>query len=92
MASQLPAESRWAADPERIDPDDYPSQDPFVKMMTWSPCPACDLQVHTPLTRFLLQGIVCPTCHVQLLAAPPDASEVLAQALRAEDQMSERLG
>ena len=37
----------WAGDPERIDPDDYPPQHPFVRLMTWAPCLDCASSVHT---------------------------------------------
>ena len=82
------SEGRWASDPERIDPDDYPPRQPFVKLLTWAPCAACDLQVHAPLTRFLLQGLVCPSCGARLLEAPGDPSEQLSEVLRREDLFS----
>jgi hypothetical protein len=85
------AGSRWAADPERVDPDDFSAQQPFAKLMTWAPCPICLLQVHTSLTRYLLQGIACPSCGTQLLAPPPEGSEQMARALRMEDRFSEQL-
>jgi hypothetical protein len=86
------SEGRWASDPERTDPDDYPPRQPFVKLLTWAPCPACDLQVHAPLTRFLLQGLVCPSCGARLLEAPADPSERLAAVMRQEDQNSAEIG
>jgi DNA-directed RNA polymerase subunit RPC12/RpoP len=82
------AGGRWATDPERIDPDDYPPRQPFVKLLTWAPCLACDRQVHALLTRVLLQGLVCPSCGRRLLEAPEDSSEALAEALRREDLFS----
>jgi hypothetical protein len=82
------SEGRWAGDPERIDPDDYPPRQPFVKLLTWAPCPTCDLQVHAPLTRFLLQGLFCPSCGARLLEAPDDPSERLSAVMRQEDQFS----
>ena len=82
---------QWATDPERIDPDDYPPQQPFVRLMTWALCSACQLQVHTLLVRFLLQGVDCPSCGVQLLPPPADASVLLAEALRHEDELSARI-
>jgi hypothetical protein len=90
----LTAESggRWATDPERIDPDDYPERQPFVKLLTWAPCRACNLQVHAPLTRVLLQGLICPVCGSRLLEAPDDPSEQLAEALRREDLLSAEIG
>ncbi len=81
----------WATDPERIDPDDYPAQAPFVKLMTWAPCRACDLQAHVAFTRFLLQGIQCPSCGAPLLAAPDDSAALLARALRQEDEFAAQL-
>jgi hypothetical protein len=68
--------------------DDYPPRQPFVKLLTWAPCAACDLQVHAPLTRFLLQGLVCPSCGARLLEAPGDPSEQLSEVLRREDLIS----
>jgi hypothetical protein len=82
---------QWAADPERTDPDDYPPGQPFVKLLTWAPCPNCERQVHTPVTRYLLQGLSCPLCGSQLLAPPEDASALLADALRREDELSAEL-
>lgn len=76
---------RWAAASERIDPDDYLQQQPFVKLLTWAPCNACDLQVHAPLTRCLLQGLVCPSCGARLLDALDAPPERLAGILRRED-------
>jgi hypothetical protein len=85
------AGGQWATDPERIDPDDYPPQQPFVRLMTWALCPDCEVQVHALLVRFLLQGIDCPACGAQLLAPPEDASALLAEALRREDELSSRI-
>jgi hypothetical protein len=81
----------WATDPERIDPDDHPAQQPFARLMTCAPCPSCHLQVHTLYTRFLLQGIDCPGCGAQLLPPPPNGSEQLARAMREEDLLSQEL-
>jgi hypothetical protein len=81
----------WAADPERIDPDDYPARTPFARVMTWAHCPACDVQVHAQYSRFLLQGITCPACGACLKPAPADAPEQLAVALRQEDELSRQL-
>jgi hypothetical protein len=83
--------SAWAADPERIDPDDYPARESFARLMTWAPCLACRLQAHTSYTRFLLQGIACPCCGKQLLAPPPDGAEQLSRAMRQEDLLSKQL-
>ncbi len=82
---------QWAWDPERIDPDDYPPRQPFAKLLTWAPCPACELQVHGPLIQYLLQGLSCPSCGGRLLAPPDDASALLAEALRREDELSGEL-
>jgi hypothetical protein len=83
--------TRWAADPERTDPDDYPPRQPFARLMIWAPCPVCDLQVHTLLVRYLLQGVDCPSCGASLLPPPDDASARLAEALRTEDELSSRV-
>jgi len=91
LAGQDQPCGRWAGDPERIDPDDYPPRQPFIRLMTWAPCPACELEVHTLFVRYLLQGIDCPGCCARLLPPPADASAQLAQALRCEDELSSRI-
>lgn len=83
--------SVWAADPERIDPDDYPPSSPFVKQMTWSPCPACEIQVHLPISQFLYLGLVCPRCQATLLPIPSDPEDWVRRVLREEDEFSEQL-
>lgn len=89
--ASLEQSRHWAGDPERTDPDDYPPRQPFVRLMTWAPCPACEVQVHTLFTRYLLQGIDCPTCGAHLLSPPADAPNRLAGALRREDELSSRI-
>ena len=91
LAPSEESNSHWAADPERIDPDDYPPRQPFVRLMTWAPCAACHLQVHTLFVRYLLQGIACPSCSASLLPPPDDASAHLAEVLRSEDELSFRI-
>jgi hypothetical protein len=86
-----PGPRRWGTDPERIDPDDYPPAKPFVKQMTWAQCSGCQLQVHLPLTQFLLQGLICPSCGSRLLEPPEDGPEQLARVLRREDVFSEQI-
>ena len=81
----------WSGDPERVDPDDYPSSQPFVRLMTWAPCSDCDLQVHTLLVRFLLQGIDCAVCGASLLPPPHDATARLARVMHSEDALSFQL-
>lgn len=83
--------SAWAADPERIDPDDYPPSSPFAKQMTWAPCEACGIQVHLPVSQFVYLGLVCPRCGTQLLAPPEDPEEWVRRILREEDELSEQL-
>ena len=83
--------SAWAADPERIDPDDYPPSSPFAKELTWAPCNDCGIQVHLPVTQYLYLGIVCPRCDTQLLPAPADPEEWVRRILREEDELSEQL-
>lgn len=85
------AVSAWAADPERIDPDDYPPSAPFAKQMTWAPCEACGIQVHLPVTQFVYLGLTCPHCSTQLLPPPQDAEDWLRRVLREEDELSEQL-
>jgi hypothetical protein len=84
-------EARWATDPERIDPDDYPPLRPFARAMTWADCAACATQVHTIAARFLVAGIVCPDCGARLLDAPADGAERLRALLRQEDELSEQI-
>lgn len=84
-------QSAWAADPERIDPDDYPPNSPFIRQMTWAPCAACGIQVHLPVAQFVFLGLQCPQCGTQLLAAPEDPEEWLRRVLREEDEFSEQL-
>jgi hypothetical protein len=83
--------SRWAVDPERIDPDDYPASRVFIKVMTWAPCDACQTQVHAPASQFLLRGLTCPGCGQLLLAPPEDATDRLRTLLRQEDELSEQV-
>jgi hypothetical protein len=86
-----PTETRWAAEPERIDPDDYPPLRPYAKVLTWTCCSACALQVHVLATQFLLAGVTCPTCGARLLEPPEDGSERLRALLRQEDELSEQI-
>jgi hypothetical protein len=86
-----PGVSRWAVDPERIDPDDYPASRVFVKVMTWAPCDRCEIQVHAPVSQFLLRGLVCPQCGQHLLSPPDDATDRLGTLLRQEDELSEQV-
>lgn len=83
--------SAWAADPERIDPDDYPPSSPFAKELTWAPCNDCGIQVHLPVTQYLYLGITCPRCDTQLLPPPADPEEWVRRVLREEDELSEQL-
>jgi hypothetical protein len=83
--------TRWAADPEKIDPDDYPPFQPLVKLMTWAFCPSCRLQAHVLYTQFLLQGIDCPTCGARLLPPPDAGPEHLQLALHREDDFSRQI-
>lgn len=81
----------WAADPERIDPDDYAPGTPFVKQLTWAPCDACGVQAHLPVTQFVYLGLACPRCGVRLLAPPDDPEDWIGRVLRQEDELSEQL-
>lgn len=83
--------SVWAADPERIDPDDYPPSSPFAKQITWASCAACEIQVHLPVSQFLFLGLVCPRCKATLLPVPEDPEEWVRRVLREEDELSEQL-
>jgi len=86
-----PRLSRWAADPERIDPEDYSPSSPFAKQITWAPCEDCGIQVHLPVTLFVYSGLVCPGCGARLLAPPEDPEDWLRRVLREEDELSEQL-
>lgn len=81
----------WAADPERVDPDDYAPSQPFVKQFTWGACPTCGVQAHLPVTQFLYRGLVCPHDGTAIFPAPPDPEEWLQRVLRQEDELSEQL-
>ena len=80
----------WAAEPERADPDEYPSQEGFFKQLTWAPCAACAVQVHLPVTRFVYRGLICPRCGDTLLLPPDDAEEWLQRVLREEADFFEQ--
>jgi hypothetical protein len=86
-----PQLAAWAADPERIDPDDYAPGSPFIRQMTWAPCDACGIQVHLPVAQFVYAGLACPRCETQLLPPPEDREAWLARVLREEDELSEQL-
>lgn len=81
----------WAADPERADPDDYAPGSPFIKLLTWAPCPDCAAQVHLSVTQFLYHGLSCPRCGTRLLEPPEDAEDWVRRTLRQEDELSEQL-
>lgn len=83
--------SAWAADPERIDPDDYPTGSAFVKQMTWAPCHPCGVQVHLPVSQFAYLGLVCPKCGARLLEPPEEPEEWVRRVLREEDEFTEQL-
>src|SRR5690349_894172 len=85
------AEGRWASDPERIDPDDYPALRPFARVMTWADCVACAIQVHDVAARVFVAGLVCPRCGARLIEAPEDGTERLRALLRQEDELSEQI-
>ena len=77
--TSIPSETeagRWSVDPERIDPDDYPPGRVFVKVMTWAPCDDCRMQVHAPVSQFLLRGITCPRCDY---VGRPDLKKEMAE-------------
>jgi hypothetical protein len=91
MIEEDPQISAWAADPERIDPDDYPPNSAYARQMTWAPCEACALQVHLPVAQFAYLGLVCPQCGTQLLPPPVDPEEWVRRVLREEDEFTEQL-
>ena len=90
MEEEAPT-SVWAAEPERIDPDDYPPNAPFAREVTWAPCPDCHIQVHLPVVQFVYSGLVCPRCGTELLRPPEDPEEWVRRILREEDEFSEQL-
>jgi hypothetical protein len=83
--------SAWAADPERVDPDDYAPGASFVKQMTWAPCLACEIQVHLPVSQFVYLGVTCPRCGALLLDPPAEPEEWVRRVLREEDEFTEQL-
>src|SRR5438067_146185 len=84
-------EARWAAEPERTDPEDYPPLRPFARVLTWTSCDSCAIQVHALASQFLLAGITCPACGKRLLDAPEDGTDRLRALLRQEDELSEQI-
>jgi hypothetical protein len=80
--------AQWGAEPERVDPDDYPPLHRFVRALTWTACETCGIQVHALASQFLLAGIACPTCGARLLEPPEDGAERLRVLLRQEDELS----
>jgi hypothetical protein len=91
MEDEEPQLSAWAADPERIDPDEYPASSAFAKQMTWAPCDACGIQVHLPVTQFVYRGVVCPRCRALLLPPPEDPEDWARRVYREEDEFTEQL-
>ena len=85
------ATTAWAAEPERVDPDEYPPSAPFARQMTWAPCAECELQVHLPVTQFVYRGLNCPRCGQELLPPPAEPDEWLRRVLREEDEFAEQL-
>ena len=81
------SEARWGAEPERIDPDDYPPLHRFARALTWAACEACGIQVHALASQYFLAGIVCPECGARL-AAPGvrEDPEAAAARVRREEQ------
>ena len=80
----------WAADPARVDPDEYPPGEAFFLQMTWAPCEDCGRQVHLPVALFLYRGLVCPECGRTLLAPPEEAEEWLQRILLEEADFFEQ--
>jgi hypothetical protein len=83
--------SAWAADPERVDPDDYGPGASFIKQMTWTPCESCGIQVHLPVSQFVYLGVTCPRCGARLLEPPEEPEDWVRRVLREEDELTEQL-
>jgi DNA-directed RNA polymerase subunit RPC12/RpoP len=90
MSGEEPA-SCWGADPERIDPDDYPPGSPFARQITWAQCLPCNIQVHLPVTQLVYAGLACPQCGARLLTPPAAPEEWVRRVLREEDALSSEL-
>ena len=66
MDNQFTRQTRWAHDPEPVEPDDVPPGGIYVRQVQWVPCLECDLQVHAATSAYLLTGITCPECGARL--------------------------
>jgi hypothetical protein len=58
-------QTRWAHSPAPP-PDDIAPDGTYVRLLVWSICPACDLQVHGALTVARSDGLRCPECGGEL--------------------------
>lgn len=81
----------WAADPERIDPDEYPPGTPYVREVTWADCPECSRQVHLSVAQYLYHGLRCPGCDLMVLPPPSEPELWLRRILREEAELTEQV-
>ena len=73
-------QTRWAHDPEPLDPEWIPPGSIFVKQVLWVPCGECDLQVHAALTATVGSGVNCPECGGRLTSPRVLGNPDVAQA------------
>jgi hypothetical protein len=92
MTSEYARQTRWSHDPDPATLDARPAG-PYAVQVVWLPCLTCDLQVHTVLSRLLLEGATCQQCGNRL--AEPQARHatepVVARVLQAEERFRTEL-
>ena len=70
MRTETTRQTRWAAGPGAVDPEQVPPGSTYVREVVWAPCTECDLQVHATCRQWIAAGIVCPECGRTLALAP----------------------
>jgi hypothetical protein len=91
MRTEYTRQTRWDGDPERIDPDQFPSGSPYVREWIWVPCTTCDLQVHAALARSLREGVACPECGQRLIVPVGAGGEAADKIVEEERRLSREL-
>jgi hypothetical protein len=86
MLTEYTRQTRWAHEPEQVDPDDCPPGGIYVKQVIWIPCNDCDLQVHAALTQTVAGGVLCPDCGARLTSPRVLGNPDVAAARIAEDE------
>lgn len=70
MRTEYTRQTRWAAGPESVGPEEVPPGSTYAREIVWTPCTECDLQVHATRRQWIAAGIVCPECGRTLAPAP----------------------